>query len=149
MKALVVYDSVFGNTGRIAESIGGAISGDTKVSKVEALLPADLEGLDLLVLGSPTRAGRPTQPMQDFLARHQGKAFARLKVASFDTRVPAKWVAVFGFAAKRMAKALEVRGGSLVAPPEAFFVAGERGPLKEGEEERAAAWARGIARAQG
>jgi flavodoxin I len=67
-----------------------------------------------------------------------------MRVASFDTRIKAKWVKLFGYAAGRIEKALIEKGGALAAPAGLFIVKGTKGPLEEGEEERAAAWARGI-----
>jgi flavodoxin I len=67
-----------------------------------------------------------------------------VKVAAFDTRFSAKWVRVFGYAAVRIAVNLKGKGGTLIAPPQAFFVQGKEGPLKEGELERAARWARAF-----
>jgi len=51
----------------------------------------------------------------------------------------------FGYDAPRIARSLERSGGNLLAPPEGFVVLGMKGPLKEGELERAAGWAKGIA----
>jgi hypothetical protein len=51
---------------------------------------------------------------------------------------------VFGYAAGRIANNLKKKGSTLIASPEGFFVTGGQGPLKEGELERAAAWAKGI-----
>jgi flavodoxin I len=51
---------------------------------------------------------------------------------------------VFGYAAGRIARNLKGKGGTLVASPEGFFVTGTKGPLREGELERAAGWAKGI-----
>lgn len=65
-------------------------------------------------------------------------------MAAFDTRLPAKWVKIFGYAADRIGDSLKRRGGKLAAPPEGFFVEGTIGPLKEGEPERAAGWAEEI-----
>jgi hypothetical protein len=45
-----------------------------------------------------------------------------------------------GFAAKPISKMLTEKGGNLILPPEGFFVAGDQGPLKDGELERAADW---------
>jgi hypothetical protein len=69
-------------------------------------------------------------------------------VAAFDTRIPAKWVRIFGFAAPKIARRLEKLGGTLVGSAEGFFVGDTEGPLVEGELERAAGWARGLAEAQ-
>jgi hypothetical protein len=49
-----------------------------------------------------------------------------------------------GYAASTIAKTLEKKGGKLAVPAEGFFVTGEQGPLKDGELERAAAWARKV-----
>jgi flavodoxin I len=67
-----------------------------------------------------------------------------VKVAAFDTRVTSKFAKIFGNAAGRIARQLTKKGGILTAPPEGFFVTATKGPLKEGELERAAAWAKGI-----
>jgi flavodoxin I len=144
MKVLIVYDSVYGNTEEIAKAIGGAITGEVKVLRAGEVDPSELESLDLFIVGSPTQGGRPLQPVQDLLKKIPESSLKGTSVAAFDTRATAKWVAIFGYAAGRIAKNLEKKGGSLVASPEGFFVKGTRGPLKEGELERAAAWAEGI-----
>ena len=67
-------------------------------------------------------------------------------VAVFDTRTPPTILSrIFGFAAPRIAKRLEKTGVALVGEPGGFIVEGIKGPLKEGELERAAAWAQEIA----
>jgi len=63
MKASVVYDSVYGNTEKIARAIGGAIAGEVKVLRPGEVNSSDLASLDLLVVGSPTQRGnRDCQP---------------------------------------------------------------------------------------
>jgi len=54
------------------------------------------------------------------------------------------FVRLFGYAAKSIAGTLKKKAGELVVPPEGFFVGGTEGPLKEGELERAADWAKQI-----
>jgi len=51
---------------------------------------------------------------------------------------------VFGYAAGRIARNLKGKGGNLIASPEGFLVTSTKGPLKEGELERAAGWAKGM-----
>ena len=65
MKALVIYDSVFGNTEKIALAVGEAVG--AQVVKVDALQDGALAGVELLLVGSPTRAFRPTEGIQKFL----------------------------------------------------------------------------------
>jgi len=144
MKTLVVYDSAYGNTEEIARAIGSAIAGEVKVLSAGEVNPSELESIDLLIAGSPTYGGRPTPPMLDFLKKVGEQAIKGINVAAFDTRIPAKWVTIFGYAAGRIAGNLEKKGGNLISPPEGFFVEGKEGPLREGEPERAAGWAEEI-----
>ncbi|MBG0786433.1 MAG: nitric oxide synthase, partial [Anaerolineaceae bacterium] len=51
---LVLYDSYFGNTAKVAKAIGEAIG--AVVKKVDDVQPADFEGLQIFIIGSPTRA---------------------------------------------------------------------------------------------
>lgn len=146
MKVLVVYDSLYGNTKEIAEAIGGAIDGEVRVARVGEVSPSELGPVDLLIVGSPTQGGRPTTATRDFLDKVSKSAVTGVSVAAFDTRVTARWAAIFGYAAGRIGGKLKGKGGILAAPAEGFFVMGTKGPLKEGELERAAAWARGIAK---
>ena len=144
MKALIVYDSVYGNTEKIARAIAEAItpSGEVKVLRAGEANPSELESIDLLIVGSPTHGGRPTPAVQNLL--NKVPKLQGIKVAAFETRIPTKLVRVFGYAAGRIANNLKKKGSTLIASPEGFFVTGGQGPLKEGELERAAAWAKGI-----
>ena len=125
MKSLVIYDSVYGNTLELAKAIGSALAGDASVKQVNEVNPSDVTSVDLLIIGSPTQAGKPTEAMQSFLKRLPD--LAGIKVAAFDSRM-SMWLArVLGYAAKRIADALKQHGGRLVAPPEGFFVEGRSG----------------------
>jgi flavodoxin I len=141
MRDLVIYDSTYGHTAQIAQAIGEAIG--AQVLRAGEVSPADLTGFDLLIVGSPTHGGHPTPEIDALLKA--SPALEGISVAAFDTRVASKVGALlFGYAAPRIAKSLEKTGGKPVASPEGFFVLGTKGPLKDGEIERAAAWARGI-----
>lgn len=146
MKALIVYDSIYGNTEKIARAIAEAItpSDEVKVLRAGEANPSELASIDLLIVGSPTHAGRPTPAIQDLLNKVPKLSLQGINVAAFDTRIPTKLVRVFGYAAGRIAGNLKRKGGTLIASPEGFFVTGSKGPLKEGELERAAGWAKGI-----
>jgi len=152
MKALVIYDSVFGNTEKIAQAIANALRRKVGVELLQAgnLTPAQLLGSDLLIVGSPTRGFRPTEAVAALLKGISAKALSGIKVAAFDTRLEADQVKsaatrfvieTGGYAAKRIADSLKKAGGTLVVPPEGFFVEDTEGPLKPGELERAAGWA--------
>lgn len=146
MKALIVCDSVYGNTEKIARAIAGALtpSGEVKVFRAGEANPSELESSDLLIVGSPTHGGRPTPAIQDFLNKVSEPAIKGINVAAFDTRLSTRLVRIFGYAAGKIAGSLKTKGGTLILSPEGFFVKGKEGPLKEGELERAAAWAKQI-----
>ena len=146
MKALVVYDSVYGNTEKIARAVAEAItpSGEVKVLRAGEANPLELAFVDVLIVGSPVHGGRPTPAVQDFLNKMTQQSLKDIKVAAFDTRATSKFAKIFGNAAGRIAGQLTKKGGVLTVPAEGFFVTGTKGPLKEGEMERAAAWAKGI-----
>jgi len=147
MRSLIVYDSMYGNTEKIAKAIGGAIAGEVKVLRIGEVNHSELEAIELLIVGSPTQGGRATKPIQDFLNKFQESALKGIKVAAFDTRfsgIKGTLVGIFGYAAGRIADSLKRKGGTLVVSPEGFSVKGTKGPLGEGELERAASWAKGI-----
>jgi flavodoxin len=152
MKALVVYDSVFGNTEKVAQTIGQALADSCQgeTLPVSQVTSEKLRELDILVVGSPTRGFRPIEGITRFLNGLSKEQLDGLQVAAFDTRIWLETIdsSVFrfvvdkgGYAADTIAKSLKKKGGTLVVAPEGFLVTGEEGPLKEGELERAAAWA--------
>lgn len=145
MKALVVYDSTFGNTEQVAKAIAAGMGPDVDVRAVKASLadPAAATSVDLLVVGSPTNAGRPTRPVQDFIKRLPTLG-AGTRVAAFDTRVPQRWAAIFGYAGPRIASSLQAKGGRSLTSPEPFFVDGQKGPLQDGELTKATTWGRRL-----
>ncbi len=145
MKTLVLFDSAYGNTERVARAIGRAIAGDVKVLRIGELNPSTLEPVDLLFVGSPTQGCKATRAMQDFLEHIPASALKNTRVAAFDTRYSGRLVGLFGFAAGKIADALTLKGAALASSAEGFFVNGKEGPLKEGELERAARWAKETA----
>ena len=144
MKVLIVYDSMYGNTEKIARAIGGAMTGEVKVLRATEANPAEVGSFDLLIVGSPTQGGRPLPAIRGFLDKVTKTSLKGIKVAAFDTRVSAKWVGIFGYAAGKIARGLKTKGGTLILSPEGFFVKGVKGPLKEGELERATSWTKGM-----
>jgi flavodoxin len=145
MKTLIIYDSVYGNTERIAQAIGAALPGEVQVQRVGQVRPGDLENADLLILGSPTRGGLPTEAIQDLVQRIGAPAQEGARAAAFDTRLTWGFLPRDAFAAIKIAEGLKARGWTLLAEPTGFFVRGlKKGPLKRGEVERAATWARGL-----
>jgi flavodoxin len=156
MKALVAYDSAYGNTEQIARAICAALDAraDVDCVRVGDANPDQLADLDLLVVGSPTQKFSPTGPTTRFLKAIPQGALEGVRVAAFDTRFPeaeidkvrilAFFVRLFGYAAEPIASRLKKKGGQLALPPEPFYVSNTEGPLLEGELDRAADWAREL-----
>jgi flavodoxin len=148
MKSLVIYDSVYGNTEKIAKAIGEALGklGEVAIKRVGEVKMEDLPGVELLILGSPTQKFRATATIKEFLKRISANSLKGVKVAAFDTRLTQQnidgtpvlpyFVKIFGYASEPMANGLKKKGGVLVLPPEGFYVEGMEGPLQAGELER-------------
>ena len=144
MNTVVVYDSQYGNTERIAQAIADTLRafGQAQAVRVDPAHPVSFQGVDLLILGSPTQGFRPTLAMQFLLGNVSSQALRGLAVACFDTRFRGRlWKSS---AAPRMARQLRTMGVEPIIPPESFFVKAmkKEGPLLDGEVERAATWAR-------
>lgn len=158
MRITVVYDSAYGNTARVAQAIGEALrsAGEVEVRLAHDLTPEGLITADVLVVGSPTQRFRPTEPLTRLLSSIPSGGLRGVRVAAFDTRLDMKastssmlkfFVRRAGesaYAAPHLARALSEHGGTLLAPPEGFIVEGTEGPLRVGELERAAGWARSL-----
>lgn len=139
MNTVVVYDSQFGNTERIAQAIANTLQsfGYARSVRVDPEHPLDCRAVDLLVLGSPTQGFRATPAMQSFIAKVPFALLQNLAVANFDTRIHGPW----GSAARYLTRRLRSLGVEPLVPSASFFVKSTPGPLVEGEEERAAHWA--------
>ena len=159
MRALVIFESAFGNTQEIAQAIAEGLSAHMLVDVAEAgVAPDDLgHQLDLLVVGGPTQGFSMSRPgtrasaakqasqglvspgigLREWLARAQGVSFGA--AAAFDTRFKKpRWLT--GSAARAAEKRLREIGYRIAAPAESFFVAGTTGPLVDGELDRARRW---------
>ncbi|MHA6783116.1 flavodoxin family protein [Pseudonocardia saturnea] len=161
MRALVVVESVFGNTRGVADAVAAGLAERMDVRTVDVgTAPADLGGIDLLVVGGPTHAFGMTRPSTRQSAAEQAAGavpaaetglrewLERLPdgtcpAATFDTRMnrPRLPGSAAGAAARRLRRA----GHRLVARPETFRVTGSQGPLLDGEQARARRWGEVLA----
>jgi flavodoxin len=158
MNTLVIYDSQYGNTEKIALAIGDSIKNqvNAKVMRVGDVSPDQFTGIKLLIVGSPTQRFRPTAAISNLLKSLPKNSLTGVKVAAFDTRLTeeeinktpalAFLVKLIGnvYAAKPISDDLKKLGGELIIPPEGFFVVGMEGPIVPGEFERSASWAKSI-----
>lgn len=148
MRALVLFDSQYGNTERVARAIARGLEphGIVRVASVARQGTGTLDA-DLLVVGSPTQVhGMGRHELHHLLEHLPTAALDGMVAAAFDTRVRGP-VGMTGSAATGLARRLRDKGARVIAPVESFIVLGREGPLVDGEEERAVAWAEGIARA--
>lgn len=157
MRILVVYESLFGNTERIARSIADGLSGsgDVEIRPIAGATPREAAMTDLLVVGGPTQRRGASPDLVAWLERLPRGPLEDLPAAAFDTRYRmAKLLS--GSAGEVTARWLRRAGCRLVVPPESFFVRRDAPPagterrhelegLEAGEVERAAGWARVLA----
>lgn len=160
MRALIVYESMFGNTAEIAEAIAQGLRRhcDVDVARVDDPIPA-LARVDLLVVGGPTHAFGLSRPRtrRDAAERPGGAAGTgadtgvrewldtaagfrpRTHAAAFGTKVgKPSWLP--GSAARGIGRKLRRRGFALAAGPVDFYVEGTPGPLGPAELDRAREW---------
>ena len=163
MKALVVYESLWGNTERVAEAIAAGLRESMEVDLVTVDEAPTALGPDigLVVAGGPTHAFSMSRPATRTDALNRGadrnpqlglrEWLDKLpvgqhsqRIATFDTRV-AKVRHLPGSAARAAAKVARRHGFLRADDVESFYVDDVEGPLLNGELDRATAWARQIA----
>lgn len=169
MKFFIVYESVFGNTRRIAHAVERGLRGhaQTTIGSVEHVRPEETAGYDVLVAGGPTHAfsmstpstrhdavgwtqdgkhsvhlvdGEPTTGIREWVA---GAGSLPPTFAAFDTRADSMR-RLPGSAARRLTKRLRARDLRPLAPPTNFYVS-SASELLDGEEDRAEAWGASLA----
>jgi hypothetical protein len=169
MKAVVVYESMYGNTHLIADAIGAGLKTafDVSVVPVSQASPAVLADADLVVVGGPTHAhgmsraatreaaveaaAKPVSPLTvepgalDPGLRDWFSSLGQypVKAAAFDTRIHAP-AALTGRASRGVARLLQAHGFDLVAEPESFLVT-KQDRLEPPETARAREWAAKLA----
>jgi hypothetical protein len=157
MDAVVVYESLWGNTAAVAKAIAEGIGGEraAALSTAEAT-PDRVAGVKLIVAGAPLLGFQlPTPEMRANIARTETRAPepadvsgpsvrewigalepSEARCCGFETRI---WWSP-GSAAKTISALLREKGLGSAGPDQKFLVTGRYGPLKDGELERARAW---------
>lgn len=166
LRALVVYESMFGCTEDIARAVADGLSLEgamVDLTEVRSAAPADESAFDLLVVGAPTHAFSLSRPSTRADAVRQGaspevastglrewldamgtKESRHLLAAAFDTRA-SKVRRLPKAASTRAARVLTRHGYELVSRPTPFLVQDIKGPLVAGELDRAVNWGRVVA----
>ncbi len=148
MKGIVVYDSSYGNTKQIAETIAETLeeSGiEANASYVKDVKKVGAKDYDFLVVGSPTRFGTMSFTMRFFLGKVKGKEWTNKPFAAFDTENPENIERNEGSAGEKIAQKLRDKQMSQMLPVLKAVVLGWKGPLQEGEIERTREYARELA----
>ncbi|GAA4606685.1 hypothetical protein BJY16_005953 [Actinoplanes octamycinicus] len=161
MRALVIYESMFGNSAAVARSVAAGLAQACDVTLADVRDSPSLDGVDLLVLGGPTHAFGMSRPATRADAARQGTVrpgaqaagirefldraprLAGLAVAAFDTRSNTPLPA--GSAGRKAIRRLRGLGGRQVLEVESFRVESAQGPLVAGEEDRARVWGETLA----
>ncbi len=163
MKAIVVYESHWGNTAAIARAIAEGLGPAARALSTGEADDTALAGADLIVAGAPLLGfSLPTEAMVKSLAANQVRdptppdlshpamrtwlealSKGNGRAAAFETRI---WWSP-GSAAKTILTKLAEKGYTPTAGPQRFIVRGKYGPLRGGELERARGWGAELARA--
>jgi len=165
MKAIVVYESLWGNTAAVARAVAEGLGPEAKALSTAEATGEATAGVDLIVAGAPVFAFHlSSEKSRESIRQNPGKGApppdlshpsmrswldalpaASGRSAAFDTQVRGP----FGKGAPTIAEALEGKGYTRLAEPTGFVVRGKQGPLKDGELERARAWGAELARLMG
>ncbi len=172
MKALVVYESMYGNTRHIAQAIaeGLQVSIDAQAKPVGDVKAIDVDNAQLVVVGAPTHAWglsrrRTRETAANDIAKHSDQRVSPVAVATgvrewmrglnlqrscrsaaFDTRLDRPKLFT-GSAVRTIERGLVAAGFSIFGEPHSFRVGGTTGPLQFGEIERAREWGEAMGRA--
>ncbi|MDA4130907.1 MAG: flavodoxin domain-containing protein [Thaumarchaeota archaeon] len=141
--AVVVYDSRFGNTKRIAEALELGLresEARTDCQDAKDVLVEHLKKYDLICVGAPTEKFSASDSMKEFLGKLKGVDLSGKTAFVFDTKVSP---GIFGSAAKYIEKELKNLGIHVLSPRESATVSTTReggaisgATLKEGEEKK-------------
>ena len=148
MKGIVVYDTSYGNTKKIAETIAETLreSGiEVHLFDVKDVKKLSAKDYDFLVLGSPTRFGTISFAIRGFLGKVKEEKWINKPFTAFDTENPENIEKKEGSAAEKIAEKLKEKKMNELLPVLKAVVLGQKGPLKEGEIERTKDYARELA----
>lgn len=134
-RAIVIYDTKFGNTEKIARTLASGI--EKQGAKVDCIKADEVDinklvEYDFLAIGGPTHAFGVSKPMKAFLEKLRSVDLKGKKAFAFDTKYKS-WLA--GSAGKGIEKTLKGLGMSIAKPHSSAAIKAARGPLEEGMEE--------------
>jgi menaquinone-dependent protoporphyrinogen IX oxidase len=141
MKGIIVYDTSYGNTKKIGETITETLKASG--IGIDLFYVKDVKNLsakeyDFLVLGSPTKFGTMSLTMKFFLGKVKSEEWMNKPFAAFDTENPeniekARLENKEWSAAEKIAEKLKEKKMNQLLPVLKALVMGQKGPLVEGE----------------
>jgi len=153
MKGIVIYDTSYGNTKKIAETIAETLkeSGiEVDLFYVKDVKKLSAKDYDFLVLGSPTKFGTMSFAIRGFLGKVKSEEWMNKPFTAFDTENPeniehARIEKKEWSAAEKIAEKLREKKMNQLLPVLKAAVLGQKGPLQEGEIERTKEYSRELA----
>jgi len=160
MRAIVVYESHWGNTAQVARAIAEGIGPEARALNTDEATASVVADADLVVAGAPIMAfGLPSEAMVENAGKDpkapapadvshpslrrwlDGLPPSKAAAASFETKL--RWSP--GGATGAIDERLQQAGFRTIAKGHKFWVTTMYGPLRDGEVERARAWGRELA----
>lgn len=138
---LIIYDSTYGNTRKIAEAIAETFGANATCISIDNINGISVP-CEFIIVGCPVNAWSPTPKIKTFLRQLTPHKLAGISAATFDTRLDFFFS---GDASRKIAKGLRKAGAHVIAS-HAFYVKTMQGPLAEGQIERAKEWAESLVR---
>ena len=148
MKGMVVYDTSYGNTEKIAKAIAETLkeSGmEVDFLNVKEVKKLKAKDYDFLILGSPTRFGTMSFAIRFFLGKLKSDEWINRPFVAFDTENPENLEKSEWSAAQKIAQKLRDKKMVQILPVLKALVVGQKGPLKEGEIDRTRDYANQLA----
>ena len=148
MKGMLVYDTSYGNTRTIAQSISETLneSGiEVDLFQVKDAKKLSSKDYDFLIVGSPTRFGTMSLAIRRFLGTLTTEGWEKKPFAAFDTENPENIEKKQGSAGEKIAEKLNQRNMIEVSPVLKAEVIGMKGPLGAHEIDRTRDYAKALA----
>jgi len=144
IRALVLYDSRYGNTKTVAEALAKGIGSSGVPIDCVSIEEIDIQRIlnfDFIAIGGPTHVIRTSKEMKDFLERIKSLDLRGRMGFAFDTRIESrmnqgKWGIFENSAARRIQKVLKQMKIRIIRERESAIVNGSEGPLEDGTEKR-------------
>lgn len=147
MKAIICYESKYGNTQRVAETIADEmrriVGAEVTVASIKEVRKEDFAPYDVILIGGPTHFGGPTRHITHFIESLPQRNVGGKSAAVFDTYLGGD----FEKSVKRMEEQIRstVPGLKLLAPGLSIRVADMKGPIVDGELTKCKDFVNGLA----